>query len=66
MSGFLHPSIIYLPEWTASIELQKIGPADEQEMMALKAVLFCSDAMIPAQSHGCDCSENQLQVQDSL
>lgn len=66
VAGFLHPSIIYLPEWAASIELLKIGWADEQEMTALKAVLFCSDAVISAQSHGCDCSEDQLQVQDSL
>lgn len=65
-AGFLYPSIIYLPEWAASIEIIKIGWADKQEVKVLKAVLFGADGVIPVQSHGCECSQDQQQVQYSL
>lgn len=42
-----------------SIDVVKVGWADEQEVKALKAVLFGADSMIPVQSHGCERSQDQ-------
>lgn len=40
--------------------------ADEQEMRALKAVLFGADGVIPVQSHRCEYYQDQQQVQFPL
>lgn len=49
-----------------SIDVVKGGWADEQEVKALKAVLFGADSMIPVQSHGCERSQDQQQAQFPL